>query len=47
VASKLPLTLGVLGAVLGTLMLGCTAHQQPSRAETALANMAKDVVIPM
>jgi mono/diheme cytochrome c family protein len=47
VASKLPLTLGVLGAALGTLLLGCTAHQQPSRAETALANMAKDVVIPM
>jgi mono/diheme cytochrome c family protein len=47
VASRLPLTLGVLGAALGTLMLGCTAHQQPSRAETALANMAKDVVIPM
>ena len=46
-ASKLPLTLGVLGAALGTLMLGCTAHQQPSRAETALANMAKDVVIPI
>ena len=45
--SRLPLTLGVLGAALGTLMLGCTAHQQPSRAETALANMAKDVVIPM
>jgi len=47
VVSRLPLTLGVLGAALGTLMLGCTAHQQPSRAETALANMAKDVVIPM
>jgi len=47
VASRLPLTLGVLGTALGTLMLGCTAHQQPSRAETALANMAKDVVIPM
>jgi len=47
VVSRLPLTLGVLGAALGTLMLGCTAHQQPSRAETALANMAKDVVIPI
>jgi mono/diheme cytochrome c family protein len=28
-------------------MLGCTAHVQPSKVETTLANMAKDVVIPI
>jgi len=44
---KQSLTLALLGATLGSLMLGCTAHQQPSRVETTLANMAKDVVIPM
>jgi len=33
--------------VLVGLMTGCTAHQQPSKVETALANMAKDVVIPI
>ncbi|MGA2075506.1 MAG: c-type cytochrome [Terriglobia bacterium] len=44
---KQRLTLALLGATLGSLMLGCTAHKQPSRVETALANMAKDVVIPM
>ena len=44
---KLRFGLGLLGAALGSLMLGCTAHQQPSRIETTLANMAKDVVIPM
>jgi mono/diheme cytochrome c family protein len=44
---KLRLTLGLLGATLGSLMLGCTAHQQPSRIETTLANAAKDVVIPI
>jgi mono/diheme cytochrome c family protein len=43
---KQSLTLALLGATLGSLMLGCTAHQQPSRVETALANAAKDVVIP-
>jgi len=28
-------------------MLGCTASRQPSKAETVLANMAKDVIIPI
>ena len=37
----------VAAAVLAASMVGCTAHQQPSRVETALANMAKDVVIPL
>jgi mono/diheme cytochrome c family protein len=46
-APKYKLTLCVLGVTLGALMVGCTANKQPSRAETALANMAKDVVIPM
>ena len=47
VPDKLSFTLRLLGATLGSLMLGCTAHQQPSRVETALANAAKDVVIPI
>jgi mono/diheme cytochrome c family protein len=34
--------------VLAALMLaGCTAHKQPWSVETALANAAKDVVIPL
>jgi mono/diheme cytochrome c family protein len=28
-------------------MLGCTAHKKPSGAETTLANVAKDIVIPL
>src|SRR5580704_5108780 len=39
--------LGALGAVLGALLLGCKAGKQPSQAETAVANAAKDVVIPL
>jgi mono/diheme cytochrome c family protein len=39
--------LTVLVALLAGLTLGCTAHKQPSRVETTLANMAKDVVIPI
>ncbi len=35
-----------LGALAG-LMLACTAHKEPSKVEMALANMAKDVVIPL
>jgi len=38
------------GALLGglvVLLLECTAHKQPSKVETTLANMAKDVVIPI
>jgi len=47
VSHRLRLMLRLLGATLGLLMLGCTAHQQPSRVETALANAAKDVAIPL
>jgi mono/diheme cytochrome c family protein len=35
------------GMVLVGLMLGCTAGKQPSNVETVLANMAKDVAIPI
>ncbi len=42
-----PINRGTLLSVLAGLMLGCTAHKQPSRVETTLANMAKDVVIPI
>jgi len=41
------LYLGALLAWLGALLPGCTAHKQPSRVETTLANVAKDVVIPI
>ena len=44
---KLRMTFGVLGVVLVALILGCTARRQPSKAETVLANMAKDVIIPI
>ncbi len=37
----------VLLCALNVLTLACSAHKQPSRLETALANMAKDVVIPI
>jgi len=47
VAPKTRLTLSMLGVTLGALIVGCTAHKQPSRVETALANAAKDVVIPI
>lgn len=39
--------LSALGLALGALTFACTAHKQPSRAETTLANMAKDVIIPI
>jgi mono/diheme cytochrome c family protein len=39
--------LGVVGAMLGALLLGCKAGKQPSPEETSLANAAKDVVIPL
>jgi len=32
---------------LAFLMSACTAHEKPSTVETALANMAKDIVIPI
>jgi len=46
-AHKPNLSLGLLVATLGSLLPSCTAHQQPSRVETTLANVAKDVVIPI
>ncbi len=42
-----PFCLGVVLSGLAVLVLRCTAHKQPSRVETTLANMAKDVVIPI
>src|SRR2546428_1682113 len=33
--------------MLAVLIPGCTAKKQPSKLETTLANMAKDVVIPI
>src|SRR2546425_8426726 len=33
--------------MLAVLIAGCTAKKQPSKLETTLANMAKDVVIPI
>jgi mono/diheme cytochrome c family protein len=47
VALKHMLMLGVIGAMLGTLLSGCKAGEQPSHEETSLANAAKDVVIPL
>jgi mono/diheme cytochrome c family protein len=38
---------GVIGAMLGALLPGCSANKQPSREETTLADAAKDVVIPL
>jgi mono/diheme cytochrome c family protein len=46
-ALKRKLTLGVISAMLGALLSGCTADKHPSREETTLANVAKDVVIPL
>jgi mono/diheme cytochrome c family protein len=39
--------LGVIAAILGALLQGCTADKQPSQGETNLANAAKDVTIPL
>jgi mono/diheme cytochrome c family protein len=47
VALKHKLILAVISAMLGASLTGCTAHKHPSRAETDLANTAKDVVIPL
>lgn len=33
--------------VFAFLLAGCTAHEKPSTIERALANAAKDLVIPM
>jgi mono/diheme cytochrome c family protein len=47
VALKHKLMLGVIGAMLGALLPGCSADKQPSQGETSLANAAKDVTIPL
>ena len=47
VVDKDRLTLGVLIVALAAFMIGCTAHAQPSKTETTLANVAKDLVIPV
>ena len=41
------LMLGVISAMLGALLQGCTADNHPSHEETTLANAAKDVTIPL
>src|ERR1700727_1691681 len=41
------LMLGVIVAMLGALLAGCTANKPPSQGETSLANAAKDVTIPL
>jgi mono/diheme cytochrome c family protein len=41
------LMLGLIIAMLGALLVGCTADKQPSREEASLANAAKDVTIPL
>jgi mono/diheme cytochrome c family protein len=38
---------GVLLALLVFLLSACTAHEKPSTVETALANVAKDILIPI
>ena len=47
VALKHKLMLGVISAMLGALLQGCTADKNPSQGETNLANAAKDVAIPL
>ena len=47
VALKHKLMLGVISAMLGALLAGCSADKHPSQAETSLANAAKDVTIPL
>jgi mono/diheme cytochrome c family protein len=47
VALKHKLMLGVISAMLGALLQGCTANKPPSQDETNLANAAKDVTIPL
>ena len=47
VAPKCKLMMGVIGAILGASLQGCTAGKQPSQEETNLANAAKDVTIPL
>jgi mono/diheme cytochrome c family protein len=47
VALQHKLMLGVMTAMLGVLLQGCTAGDHPSQGETSLANAAKDVSIPL
>jgi mono/diheme cytochrome c family protein len=47
VALRHRLMLGLISAMLGALLQGCTADKQPSQEEAALANAAKDVAIPL
>ena len=47
VALKHKLMLGVISAMLGALLPGCSAGKPPSQEETSLANAAKDVSIPL
>src|ERR1700727_1900935 len=47
VALKHKLMLGVISAMLGALLQGCTADKPPSQGETSLANAAKDVAITL
>ena len=47
VALKHKLMLGVISAMLGALLQGCSADKHPSQGETNLANAAKDVAIPL
>src|ERR1700722_16311143 len=47
VALEHKLMLGVIIAMLGALLAGCTADKAPSQGETSLANAAKDVTIPL
>ncbi len=42
-----PLALAIFVVTVAGVIVDCTAHKQPSRVETTLANMAKDVVIPI
>jgi mono/diheme cytochrome c family protein len=46
-ALKHKLMFGVISALLAALLPGCTAAKHPSQGETTLANMAKDIVIPL
>jgi mono/diheme cytochrome c family protein len=39
--------IAVLCVTLGLLVAACTAHKKPSHVETTLANVAKDIVIPI
>jgi len=39
--------LGLISVILGISLQGCIANKHPSQGETALANAAKDVTIPL